>query len=321
MINSPGSRLWLHGIDKLAAIGVLLTGLAFLLGEFGRLHWGLELLSHFAVQYVLALLVAVLYFLLRRRWLWLGLAVAAVLVPAWRLAPYVGLVGSAASTEPRPNELRILTLNVHASSNRYDLVRAEIERLDPDIVFLPESTDRWATGLAPLRERYPFVVDAASPSVFSLILYSRVPLTDVAVIHSPEPGGFPAITARACPPVAAACLDIVGIHPPPPMAASYAAERDAAIDAVARFAGDRTVVLGDFNCTPWSPRFRDLLSATGLRDSAFSFGLSPTWFSSWLPIGIKIDHILIGNEIAVTRHEVGSDVGSDHYGVVADLAF
>ena len=43
-----------------------------------------------------------------------------------------------------------MTINVHASSDRYDLVRAEIERLDPDIVFLPENTDRWAAGLGAL---------------------------------------------------------------------------------------------------------------------------------------------------------------------------
>jgi endonuclease/exonuclease/phosphatase (EEP) superfamily protein YafD len=219
-----------------------------------------------------------------------------------------------------------MTINVHASSERYDLVRAEIERLDPDVVFLPENTDRWAAGLAPLRARYSYVVDGQSPSVFSLFLFSRIPLSDAAIVNLPEPDGFPAIVTRVCPAgEEAACLLLVGIHPPPPLDGRIAAERDAALQALpALIAGrgtDRTVLLGDFNCTPWSPLFRDLLAATGLRDSAQGFDFKPTWASRWLPFGIKIDHILVGRAIGVAGHQVGGDVGSDHFPVVVDIAY
>jgi endonuclease/exonuclease/phosphatase (EEP) superfamily protein YafD len=321
-----GSRLrWL---DRLVAAGVVAAIVAMALGELGRLYWLLELFSHFLVQYLFGFAVAALYFLLRRRWRWLVVAVLLAVASSWRLAPYAPIDAKAATAATGAHRLRIMTINVHASSDRYDLVRAEIERLDPDIVFLPENTERWAAGLAPLRARYPYVIDGQSPSVFSLFLFSRVPLADAAIIKLPQPDGFPAIVARLCPQATdrdAACLRLVGIHPPPPRDSRIATERYATLQALpALIAGsdaERTVLLGDFNCTPWSPLFRDLLSATGLRDSARGFDLSPTWASHWLPLGLKIDHILVGSAVAVRSHAVGGEVGSDHFPVVADLEF
>jgi endonuclease/exonuclease/phosphatase (EEP) superfamily protein YafD len=325
-IALPHSRLrWL---DRLAATGVVAVSIALLMGELGRFNWLLELCSHFLVQYFMVLSAAAAYLLLRRRWLWCGVAVLLTLIPAWRLAPYAWFTTSTMAAATEPHRVRVMTINVHASSDRYDLVRTEIERLDPDIVFLPENTDRWAAALAPLRARYPYVVDGQSPSVFSLFLFSRVPLSDVAILKLPEPGGFPALVARACRDGdgdGLACLRIIGIHPPPPVSPRIAAERYATLRAIPdlmdkRDAG-RTVLLGDFNCTPWSPLFRDLLAATALRDSARGFDLSPTWASRWLPAGLKIDHILVGSAIAVSDHHVGDDVGSDHFPVVADLQY
>lgn len=328
MVSNTVIPLRLRRLDRIAVVGVIGVGIGLLLGELGRFSWLCELCSHFLVQYFMALAFAAVFLLLRRRWLWCGAAVLLALVPAWRLAPYIPSTTTTAATATAAHRLRIMTINVYASSDRYDLVRAEIERLDPDIVFLPENTDRWAAALAPLRARYPYVVDGQSPSVFSLFLFSRVPLLDAAVVKLPEPEGFPALLARACQGgqgTDQACVRIIGIHPPPPLSARIAAARYATLRAIPDLLDQhdaaRTILLGDFNCTPWSPLFRDLLAATGLRDSAGGFDLSPTWASRWLPVGLKIDHILVGNAIAVSDRHIGDYVGSDHYPVVADLQY
>ena len=319
----PSGLRWL---DRLATIGLIGTALALLAGELGRFHWLLELASHFLVQYVLALVIAIAWFLLRRKWLRLGATVLLLSIPAWRLAPYLPVGADGATAAATTHRVRVMTINVHASSMAYDRVRAEIERLDPDVIFLPENTDRWAAGLAPLRERYPYTVDGQSPSVFSLFLFSRLPLSESAIINLPEPDGFPAITARICfadTGDGKSCLRLIGVHPPPPMQADIAAARDEAMRALPALIAEgdaaRTVLLGDFNCTPWSPRFRDLLAATGLRDAALGESPRPTWTSRRLPFGLKIDHILVGDGIAVSDYEVGDDVGSDHFPVVANL--
>lgn len=323
---SPPRPSRLRWLDRLATFGLIVTALALLAGELGRFHWLLELSSHFLVQYALALAIAAAWFLLRRRWLRLGATILLLLLPAWRLAPYLPVGADGATAAAATHHIRVMTINVQASSTAYDRVRAEIERLDPDVIFLPENTDRWATGLAPLRERYPYAVDGQSPSVFSLFLFSRLPLSETAIMNLPEPGGFPAITAHICLEDTGderSCLRLIGVHPPPPMRAGIAAARDEALRAlpalIAQGDAARTVVLGDFNCTPWSPRFRDLLAASGLRDAARGASLDPTWASRRLPFGLKIDHILVGDALTVSDYAVRDDVGSDHYPVVADL--
>jgi endonuclease/exonuclease/phosphatase (EEP) superfamily protein YafD len=313
-------------LDRLALAVLIATAAAFVLGELGRYHWLLELLSHFAVQYAVALAAAGVYFLLRRRPLWVVVAVLAMLLPAWRLAPYLPVGDAAIPAAATTNRLRVMTVNVHARNDRYAAVRAEIERFDPDIVFLTETTERWAAALAPLRARYPHVIDGKSDSVFSLFVLSRLPLAEVAIVELPGPGGYPAVAAQVCGErQGGACVRLVGVHPPPPIRARWAVGRDAVLraipDVLAAEAGEPTILLGDFNCTPWSPRYRDLLAATGLRDSALGFGVGATWFSRWAPFGLKIDHILIGGGISATAHVIGQDIGSDHYAVVADLRY
>ena len=36
--------------------------------------------------------------------------------------------------------------------------------------------------------------------------------------------------------------------------------------------------VGDFNLTPWSPHFQDLLSRGDLRDSSLGRGIQNTWY-------------------------------------------
>ena len=79
------------------------------------------------------------------------------------------------------------------------------------------------------------------------------------------------------------------------------------------------IVAGDFNATPWSPHFRDLLATTGLRDAGSGRGWLPTW-PTWLgPAGIPIDHVLVKGPVTVAGLSLGPDVGSDYRPLVADL--
>ena len=227
------TRSRLHWLDRIVTAGVIAAVIAMLLGELGRFYWLFELGSHFLVQYLFGFAITAAYFLLRRRWRWFVVAAMLSIVPAWRLATYASFEANAATAATGSHRLRIMTINVHASSDRYDLVRAEIERLDPDIVFLPENTDRWAAGLAPLRARYPYVVDGQSPSVFSLFLFSRIPLSDAAIIKLPEPDGFPAIVARICPGATSGERDLPADRRHSPAAAARRPDRGGALRRLA----------------------------------------------------------------------------------------
>jgi endonuclease/exonuclease/phosphatase (EEP) superfamily protein YafD len=220
-----------------------------------------------------------------------------------------------------------MSLNVEASNGRADLVTAAIERANPDVIVLPEATAAWVEALAPLRARYRYGIGDGSRGAFSLLLLSQLPVRDAQVMQLSH-DQWPAIVARICPSETADgkdCIGLVGIHPPPPMSEGLAATRNAVFralpDAIAKVAPRPVVVAGDFNCTPWSPFFADLLAATGLQDSALGFGVWPTWNSALLPFGLNIDHVLVSDGVAVRNHQIGGDVGSDHFPVVVDLAY
>src|SRR5215510_5794993 len=222
-----------RGVDGLAALGVVGTAAAFGLGLLGREHWEADLLSHFRVQYALALLLAGAYFLLRQRWLLLLPTLALLAYTGWPVAEYF-LPRGAASIGPDKRQLRVMSLNVDASNSRSDLVSAAVEQANPDVVFLPEATATWAAALAPLRSRYRYGTGDGAQGAFSLLLLSQLPLRDVQVIPLSE-DGWPAIVAHICPSESAdekECIGFVGIHPPPPVSEGPAATRNAVFRAL-----------------------------------------------------------------------------------------
>jgi endonuclease/exonuclease/phosphatase (EEP) superfamily protein YafD len=73
------------------------------------------------------------------------------------------------------------------------------------------------------------------------------------------------------------------------------------------------MVIGDFNVTPFSPLFDDLLRDTGLIDARRVQGLQVTWPTYALPLWIAIDHCLVDEAIPVVDVRHGPDIGSDHY--------
>ncbi len=110
-----------------------------------------------------------------------------------------------------------------------------------------------------------------------------------------------------------------------PIGANRAHRRDRELSAIAEFVRERQrerfVVLGDFNTTPWSVRFSELLERSGLSESPLGRGLTATWTSRNPLFGLPIDHVLVGRDIQVLDQEVGRDIASDHYPVSATLGF
>ena len=80
------------------------------------------------------------------------------------------------------------------------------------------------------------------------------------------------------------------------------------------------VAVGDFNVTPWSSRYRDLLKTPGVRDCAANRGWLPTW-NSGLPalLRIRIDQCLTSGALEVADVRVGEAVGSDHFATINGL--
>jgi endonuclease/exonuclease/phosphatase (EEP) superfamily protein YafD len=85
-------------------------------------------------------------------------------------------------------------------------------------------------------------------------------------------------------------------------------------------------MVGDFNLTPWSPRFRRLVDhglvdeSDRLVDAGLGFGVRPTWhvLPGFLG-GLRIDQVLVNRHVRPLSHKITRAVGSDHRGVLVDF--
>lgn len=105
-------------------------------------------------------------------------------------------------------------------------------------------------------------------------------------------------------------ISFVAVHPPPPKARVETAARDSYLDAARKRLTDKEnfVMLGDFNITPWEPKFAAL---PGQRAG------DPRWTRTWNARKfwqrITIDHAMLGQDVGLAQTHIGPDVGSDHF--------
>ena len=145
---------------------------------------------------------------------------------------------------------------------------------------------------------------------YGLAVASRIPITAAAELAPHARGTVLRV-------VLSGDVQLLVAHPPPPFTAERLAQQRSACAALAAHADARTIVAGDFNCTPYAPAFAELLRAGRLTDTAPGPLHVPTWgpLLNLLPI----DHVLCGDAFAVATHRVLDRLGSDHAALLVEL--
>jgi len=308
------------GLRGLFCLLLLVAGLvvcvATVVGFLGRVHWFLDLFSHFRVQYLLTLAVlAVLLLSLRARKSALLLGMFAAINLALVAPLYWGGQTAKAGSG---SVLRAMVLNINRRQGDPRRIRQAIEDADPDVLVLVELSPEWFERLRWLRERYAHSWIEARSDDFGIALFSKLPLINPRTV-SPVEGGVPTIVATVD--TGRNKLRLIAAHPLPPVRATYAQRRNEQLGALARLAeaDEPVLLLGDLNTTPWNYYFRRLLKQSGLGDSSRGFGVQPTWPAQNPLFWIPIDHCLHSPEISIVDRRVGPNVGSDHYPLIVDF--
>ena len=285
-----------------------------------RLWWAFDLFSHFRLQYVLAALVLLIIALSARAY---GSAAVFAAVALVHGAAVKDLwLGDTASAAPGGVPLRLVSANVLAQNRTPEKVIEFVRAADADLVLLVDARGRdWREVLGQLRDLYPHHAQQAWRTRARVILFSRWPIVFEQVRQAPR-SRRPYLVARLA--VEGRTLDVVGVHPssPSPSQPGGTRRRNHELDHIAEVVKDTdaaVIVAGDFNTTPWSPHFGDLLADAGLRNAAEGKGYIPTWPTWFWPARIPIDHVLLKGPIAVTAVRRGPAVGSDHFPIIADL--
>lgn len=307
---------WFQRFLLLAGMTVVV---ATALGGLASRWWFADLLTQFTVQYVLILAPVLLATLLTRRWRWSLLFTLVMIANLWPVAAYYRPVPRAGQTGDTWT-LRVLTQNVLVSNDQYRKVIDLVLKQDPDVIALQEVTPQWIEALRELEPTWKYHVFHEHPREFGLAVYSKLPIDehDVQLFGS---AGIPSLYVRLRGP-GDQQLELATTHPFIPAGAGASEFRNAQLLLTAEELDPARfrVLAGDFNLTPWSPWFGEILRRGNLADTAIGYGPSPTWhlFPTWLG-GVKIDHVLASPDIMVNQYRTGTPVGSDHLGLIVDL--
>ena len=324
----------LRTIPRVAAVLAALTLAATGLALFASRWWLADLAVHFRPQYAVLAALAAVVLGAARRWAWavaalvaLGvnaLAIVAVLEPG--AAPIRAASAAPPAAAAPATHVRVLAMNVFYGNTHYERVRALVRAAHPDVAVLVEITPQWLSGLKDLRKDFPYGYYAARWRMSlrgrqrrGVLLLSRWPiaqLTTLSAIGEGDPSVDAALLIRG------RRLRLIGVHASWPLGRLRSLQRNAELEhlgSLADVATDPLVIAGDLNVTPFSPYFQHLLERGGLRSA--DRGWAPTWPTFLPPAGIRIDHVLVSSGVSVLGWQRGSRMGSDHWPVIADLAF
>jgi len=265
--------------------------------------------------------------LITRRW-WL--ATAAVAIVATQLAFAAPEFLAAAPVPAWAHDapvVRVFDANIDKSLRfGAGYVRA-IEKDRPDLVTLEEFTpgalqSMTASGVL---AGFPYRCAAPAYGATGFLIASRQRLTGCRVQTVLWDGQWIPYMVEAALSVPGGPVALRLVHTLAPFPA-YWREWSAALAAVGRSvraSGDsRMLMVGDFNASWGNSGFVALLH-DGLTDAAAARGnaMDMTWPNgAVVPPFVRIDHVLTGARLAVTRIATGPGFGSDHRYVIATVA-
>lgn len=308
---------------------------ATLLAATARATWLGDLLVNFRVQYAAVTLLLAVALAWRRRPAWTVLALFACGVNGSAAWPWVMAelpppsVPSAVAAAPGSSvagsrvSIRLAAVNLFFLNRDAASVHAMLRAERPDVAVFVEVTPRWRDALEPLRAEYPYRWLAPAGG-YGTLLVSKLPLLDAQVRDGASggtPGKAPIVVATVH--AGAQSLDLVAVHATWPMTPRLAARRNAqfrTIAEIARSSANPVVVLGDFNVSPFSPHFAELLRDGRLHSAAEGRGWLPTWPTFAPFFGLQLDHALVSAGVHVDAVHCGARTGSDHRPLVVDLA-
>jgi endonuclease/exonuclease/phosphatase (EEP) superfamily protein YafD len=306
----------------LAASG---AAIASLLGFAGSFWWIFELLEHFRPQYCLILIAATIVGgISRQAWCFIWF-----LPLALNLALILPLFLASGQINSSPNyTLRIVHANLdHDNPNTTPGVEY-LKTQNANLLLLQEVTSKWLTALEsmpqyrvvkslPLENSrgWAMLLPVKSDSTFEIVstkiiqlpAYSNRPLLEIIIRWKNQE---------------VAILSFSAARPNKSNFQAIEFNEVAQWSQRQQKANKREViVIGDFNSTPWSGRFRKFQQDSNLHNSQRGFGFQPTWnagFPSLLMVAI--DHCLHTQSIKTINRNTGSNLGSDHLPIVVELS-
>ncbi|WP_341365548.1 endonuclease/exonuclease/phosphatase family protein [Yoonia sp. BS5-3] len=273
----------------------LFAGVALCLGYLGHLHPMLDAVAigRFVALYALLFCVGTAA-LFARRFAIAGLAFAALIPAAVMLHWPQGEAGP----------VRIYTKNLLHSNTAINALVADIVDANPDVVFLQEVSGVNGPVMAALAPSLPYQALCPWQGWNGAAVLSRWPLTDPAPRCSPQRSLMAVRLERPGAPFWA-----VSVHLQQPWPDVQWDHLDAALPVIEGLDAG-AIVAGDFNTVPWAAAPQLIGQMTGTAP------VPPRRTTFYLHgVGLPLDQVWAQGGHAELRPQLGSD----HYGLLADV--
>jgi len=296
-------------------LGVLI-GLCGLVGSrLGQLWVAFDVFSQFTLQFaVVALAFLVGLFMPRAKLL---AAFILIVVGVIGIGTWPHLASEAPQTLATPaegmQEIRVASYNTLYDNENIDAVKAEVARLDADVITLLEMGPKKRRIMAELKDRYPYQADCYKVDYCNLVVLSKFPVIESDARALWE--GAPYIRAKLGP--EAGGLTVFGIHT---IRFPHSRAQFRQVNVIAQLIENtpgRKLVMGDFNATPFSRIVEVVEQRANLR----RLTSLPSWPSHVGLPQMAIDHIFVSSGIIPTESQrIGEPAGSDHFPVTLKIA-
>ncbi|MEM7637850.1 MAG: endonuclease/exonuclease/phosphatase family protein [Pseudomonadota bacterium] len=224
------------------------------------------------------------------------------------------------ASECGPDEcFTILTINLWSESDYLPALSELIQEYEFDIVAVNEASEdtfdpRFENTFFPGFETVIHANWLTMPRGMGnpLSFFSRKPVYDFSRVLNRDTGRRAYITVDLAEEWDG--VRIVMAHAMTPTSPRGLSQRNALIDDITEIAEESSsyIVLGDFNMTPWSPKFGSL---PGKRAGDPRFTM--TWPTIFPVLGMPIDHIMFSDDLELIEFEILRSIGSDHYPIMA----
>ncbi|MGJ8528793.1 endonuclease/exonuclease/phosphatase family protein [Maritalea sp.] len=309
--------------------GAFFVSLAAIAGFLAFAFWPLDVFNHFQpviFPVTLVLFVTSAIFAHRQPFRGLMLSVSATGFIASCLVTVPEIVGAIRQTPQLTqieNTKRLMTFNIYAKNEDIEGLFASIKDENPDVLLMQEYW-RWHRG--ELEERltvlFPYSVHCQGGKRSFLGIYSKLPLKElpghncIDKLSTKQRTSIIAVQVQDEIP-----FNVITTHFDWPIPAGRQREQMQTVVNVILAQSGPTLFGGDFNSTPFSYSFKNLVDQSKLKRAVW---LMPTWPAPPthpvpMPAWLQLDHILASSHIKPTNWHRGANGGSDHYPLVIDF--
>jgi endonuclease/exonuclease/phosphatase (EEP) superfamily protein YafD len=287
-----------------------------------KTFWLFELVTHFMPFAAVSAILFTLIFFYQKKYiaaLWMEMIAILFFIHVYTaFSPVQTNAGTEIGT------LKFLQFNVLYKNNDLPKSIPWIIEQNADVVVLQEINQARANELGELKKHYGWwkIMLNERRDAFGMAIFTNQPVTGFDYVRTDDGWNHYSLTKLL---INNQPLHLYEIHTFPPVSPYFSQSRNNDLmrvtDAIAKDEAKHKILIGDLNCTIFSPYLMKLEKETKLHHAQRNFNLEGTW-PNFLPAALRlsIDHLLASENIAVQKRTVEAYHGSDHLPVITELA-